>query len=109
MNPYLEVELFSVCGIHPTEGNLAYSAYQCFADKESAEKWARSQGPPHWPYHDVISHKVEAEQLCAGSKVGDLVWFSTFGKPCIYGFLKEWDNHTAIIRVNMNDFAVRGK
>lgn len=108
MNPFIPVELFSVCGIHPTEGNLAYSAYQCFSDRESADVWRRAQGPPHWPYLEVIAHKLEAEQLHPESKVGDLVWFKTFGKPYVYGWLKQWDNGTAIIRVNMNDFAVRG-
>lgn len=107
MNPYITVELFSVCGIHPTEWNLSYSAYQCFSDRALAELWARAQGPPHWPYREIVSHKMEAEQLHPGSKCGDLVWFTTFGKPCIFGFLKEWDNGTAIIRMNMNDISVR--
>lgn len=103
--PHKQVELFSVCGIHPTKGNLAYSAYQCFSSTESAKEWAKGQGPPHWPYRDIVSHKAEATRLDANAKPGDLVWGSTIGGEVWFGWLREWDNGTAIIKIDMKEKA----
>lgn len=110
MNPYQTVELFSVCGIHPSEGQLVYSAYQCFSSREEADLWRNQQGPPHFPYAEVVSHNMEAVHLDqSGAKAGDLVWWKRLGsdKP-FFGWLKEWDNGTAIIRIDLKDKAIRG-
>lgn len=56
------MQVYSACGYHPTEGTLAYSAYQCFASPDEAAEFCRLQS--HWSATEVVGHSV----------VGDTAW-----------------------------------
>lgn len=51
---------WSVGGIHPTEGDLAYAACQCFSSPEDARQWqaaARSVYGNVWWLADVLEDR----------------------------------------------------
>lgn len=56
------VSVWSVGGIHPTEGSLAYSACMCFRTREDAEQF-RAACIAHvgnrWQWNEVIEHLVD--------------------------------------------------
>lgn len=50
--------IYSVGGIHPTEGSLAYAACECFATRDDAEAWRaahRKLYGPHWSTTDILT------------------------------------------------------
>ena len=53
----MSVKLWSVGGIHPTEGSLAYAAFGCFRSQEDAEKFQQACWKTwghRWQFNDVM-------------------------------------------------------
>lgn len=97
--------VFSVGGYHPTTGQLSYANYQGFSSAATAQEWQSKQ--VGWDSRDIISHPVDAFPLATGLPCNTLVYWSTLGGDEKYGWLKEYDNGTAIIVIDGKEQAVR--
>jgi hypothetical protein len=99
------VLLFSVGGYHPSTGELSYSNYQGFSSASAADAWKSTQ--LGWSSQETISHPADAVPLRPGLPLGSLVYWDTVGGKSHFGWLKEYDNGTAMIRMDEQTRAVR--
>lgn len=102
----MRVSVYSVGGYHPRTGDFAYSNYGGFFSKQLAEDWSRKQGHG-WQYKEIVENRVEATPLQPGLARGALVYWTTFGGDRFFGWIREYDNGTAIVWTGTGDKAVR--
>lgn len=63
-------KLYSVCGYHPTDGDLGYAAYKYFTDRTAAELWARTAPLPLWSLTNITEHNATETEVAEVAERG---------------------------------------